>query len=115
MRKSIEEDYAEPQGFVSREEREKSAKKAAERQQQQEQQRKVEKYEYQTKTPPEKLIYGDLFLWEKNFKKKNGRPPTKQEKSAQQKELIRKLPTNKELQEQLFGRVLFAEGKSGPT
>ena len=113
LRKSIEEDYAEPQGFVSREEREKSAKKAAERQQQQEQQRKVEKYEYQTKTPPEKLIYGDLFLWEKNFKKKNGRPPTKQEKSAQQKELIRKLPTNKELQEQLVGRVLFAEGKSG--
>jgi len=115
LRKSIEEDYAEPQGFVSRGEREKRAKKAAERQQQQERQRKVEEYEYQTKTPPEKLVYGDLYLWEKNFKKENGRPPTKQEKSTQQKELIEKLPTDKELQEQLFGRVVFAEGKSEPT
>ena len=109
LRKSIEETYNDPAGFISKEEQGHRAKELAKAKERQEWQFKIDSYKQQIETPVEGLVYGDLMLWEIRYKKEHGQPPTPKEKEAKQKELIEKRPTNKELQEQLFGKVVFKE------
>lgn len=112
LRKSIEEDYTDPPNFISEEEREQRDKKAAYKKKCIEWQRKVDEYKRWIETPPDKLVYGELLLWEKDYREKHGQAPAKEEKVLKQQELIKKLPTNEELQIKLFSKVVFNSEKS---
>ena len=107
LRKSIEEGYVDPQGFVSKEERELKAKQAEEYKKRQERQRKIEDYRAELKTTPKQKAYGFLISWEAGYKKQHGHPPTVEEKNEKQKELIKELPSLEERQQQIFGKILF--------
>jgi len=48
-----------------------------------------------------------LILWEKKYREENKRQPTQEEKATKQKELIDRLPSNEQLQKQIFGKVIF--------
>jgi FMN phosphatase YigB (HAD superfamily) len=114
LRKSIEDDYADPVDFVSKEERERQAQKAAAQQKQQEWRKKMEDYKFWLEAKPEHMVFWDLRQWEKRYEEEQGRKPTKEEVSAQQEKLIKGLPTNTEKQMEIFGKVVFREGTLEP-
>jgi hypothetical protein len=114
LRKSIEDDYADPVDFVSKEERERQAQKAAAQQKQQEWRKKMEDYKIWLEAKPEHKVFWDLRQWEKRYDEEQGRKPTKEEVNAQQAKLIASLPTDTEKQQEIFGKVVFREGTLEP-
>jgi len=107
LRMSIEDDYGDPPNFISKEERARRAKIVEGNERYRKWLDRVEEYKYHLETPPEKLVYGDLWLWENRHKKEQGQPPTQEEKAAKEQELIEQLPEKDELQKQIFSKVMF--------
>jgi len=114
FRKSIEDDYADPVDFVSKEERQQQVQKAAEQQKQQEWRKKIEEYKFWLEAKPEHKVFWDLRQWEKRYEEEQGRKPTREEVNARQEKLIKELPTNTEKQQEIFGKVIFREGTLEP-
>ena len=108
LRMSIEEDYAEPAKFVSKEERELRRKKAEALKKREEWLIKIEDYRSELQITPEQKIYGEQILWERDYKREHNRTPTTEEKTIKRAELIANLPTPQQRQEQIFGKILFS-------
>ena len=107
LRKSIEDNFADPPGYLSKEEIEKRKIAAADRNKRQEWQEKVEAYKSWKETDPKHLIYWPLHTWKKEFKKENGRDPSVDEIKLKEEELIKSLPSDEEKQKEMFGKIVF--------
>lgn len=108
LRTSVEGEYTDPPGFISKEERQHRVIKAEEFKKQQEWWELVEQYRFELQAKPEQKVYGELILWVRDYKKQNNnRHPTPQEKKVKREKLIKGLPSLEERQKQIFGEVVF--------
>ena len=106
LRKSIEDEYEDPGGYISPEKRKRKQQQQEKLLKRQELQRNIDHYRDQTETQPKTLVYGEMLIWESRYKREHNKPPTTEEREVKQKELIKQLPTKEELQHQLFGRTI---------
>jgi len=102
LRKAIEEDYSPPEGFTTREQREERAKKAKDAERQRLTREKEQDFEKWLKLTDKGKIAGQLMIWEFRFKKEHNRPPSAEEKSAREEELIAKIPNPEKYKKDLF-------------
>lgn len=107
LRRSIEENYNDPPGYVPEAERRRRQFKAERQQRKREWQRKIEEYKAWLSSEPRHKVYWNLMKWEKAFKEAHGRPPTSEEVVNQQNILIGKLPSNDAIQREIFGKAIF--------
>lgn len=109
LRKSIEDDYADPAAFISKEKQQGEYEKAAELKKQQEWNKKVDDYKFWFESKPEHKVSWDLRHWEKGYKNQHAREPTSEETKFKQEQLIKNLPSNEQMQIQILGKVIFKE------
>ncbi len=69
LRMSIDDDYGDPSNFISKEERQRREKTAEGNKKYRKWLDKVAEYKRTIEMPPEKLVYGELWLWESRYKK----------------------------------------------
>ncbi len=109
LRNSIIDNYTDPPGFISKDEREKKKQEAIERKRRQDWQDRVERYKSWVESKPDDQVHWPLYKWEKEYKENNDHPPSPDEIKAKKQELIKALPSDHEKQIEIFGRIVFEE------
>lgn len=106
LRKAIEDDYAPPDGFMTKAERDAQAAryKAAEqaRQRAQERQQKLDEFRSWMNMTPEKRAEGELWVWKMRFKRDKKRSPSADEVEAVRQELLERQETPAQKWAELF-------------
>lgn len=107
LRKSIEDNYSPPVGFISQEEQDRIDQTNRESQERIEKQRKINEYKewLERLKYPKQCVAWDLDRWMIKYEDENNEKPTQEQIDEKQKELISKLPTKDELQRRIFGRT----------
>lgn len=113
LRKAIEDDYAPPDGFMTKAERVAQAAhyKAAEeaRQRAQERQQKLEEFRSWVHMSREQRVDGELWYWKIQFKREKKRTPSTEETDAIRQELLEKQPTPAQKWAELFPGEKYPE------
>jgi len=105
LRVSIEQNYATPPNYLSPEEHQSRIKQHQASKARQVLQDKIYEYKQWQEMTPTERVKGDLWVWEFQYKKEHGQQPTTEQQQAKQQELIEQLPTEEEMQIQLFGKI----------
>ena len=107
LRSAIERDFMVPAGIETEEDKKRRTEVRRALEWQIEERSKIDTYLGWLKSTDKQKVYWDLESWKKANKKETGELPSHEMIAAKEKELIEKLPTNKEKQIQFFGKVLY--------
>jgi hypothetical protein len=109
LRMAIERDYISPVIIESETDKKRKAEALEAQNKAFEKQQRLENYVRHLKMTPEQQVWWNVERWKKDYKLENGEAPSEEKINHKQRELIDKLSTNKEIQIEIFGKVIYTE------
>lgn len=108
LRRAIEDNYAPPEGFLSRKQKLELQVRAKEREKQQKLGEVEREFRSWLTLTDEEKISGHLHLWKLRFKRENGRLATSEEINEQKADLLANIPTPEEYKKVLLNQLIEA-------
>ncbi len=108
LRRAIEDNYAPPEGFLSRKQKAEMKARAKERDRQQQLAKVEAEFRDWLKLTDEEKVSGHIWIWKMRFKRENGREATSTELQEQKAELLANIPTPEEYKKVLLNQLIEA-------
>ncbi len=106
LRRAIEDNYAPPEGFLTRKQKAELKEKAKEREKARKLAEVEREFQNWMKLTNEEKIVGHLWRWKSRFKRENDREPSFEETAEQKSELLANIPTPEEYKKALLNELI---------